>query len=89
MLLGRVEGQADSTVKHHSLKGWRLEVVQPVRGTTNDPLLVIDSLGARDGDLVVMTNDGKGARKLVGDETSPARWSMVSIVDQVNRVEWV
>jgi len=89
VLLGRVEGHAISTVKHRSLRSWRLVVVQPVRGTTNNPLLVIDSLGARDGDLVVMTNDGKEARRLVGDETSPARWSVVSIVDQVNQVEGV
>ena len=86
MLLGRVEGHAISTVKHRSLKGWRLVVIQPVRGTTNDPLLAIDSLGSRDGDLVVVTNDGSGARKLVGDNTSPVRWSVVAIVDPSSQV---
>lgn len=86
MLLGRVEGHAVSTVKHRSLKGWRLVVVQPVRGTTNDPLLAIDSLGVKDGDLVVVSNDGKGARKLVGDETSPARWFVAAMVDPSSQV---
>ncbi len=81
MYLGRVVGKAISTIKHHSLTGWRLLVVEPIRADRNDPLLVVDSLGAGIGDMVVITNDGKGARDLVGDEQSPARWTVLGLVD--------
>jgi ethanolamine utilization protein EutN len=81
MYLARVIGHAISTIKHRSLTGWRLLVVAPIRADRDDPLLAIDSLGAGVGDMVVITNDGKGARDLVGDEQSPARWSVLGIVD--------
>jgi len=86
VLLGRVDGHATATVKHRSLEGWRLTVVQPLRAATTDPLLALDPLGCRNGDLVVITNDGQGARELVGDDTSPARWTVVGIVDSVSGV---
>ncbi len=86
MLLGRVEGHATSTIKHATLHGWRLTVIQPVRVGEMDPVLAIDALGSRVGDLVVVSNDGKGAREIVGDETSPARWTVIGIVDEVTGV---
>ncbi len=86
MLIGRVEGNAISTVKHASMTGWRMLVVQPIKAASNDPLLVIDSLGAGIGDLVVISNDGSGARELVGDRTSPVRWTTIGIVDDPGQV---
>ncbi|MFP3938471.1 MAG: EutN/CcmL family microcompartment protein [Phycisphaerae bacterium] len=78
-----VEGNAVSTVKHPSMVGWRLLIVQPVcKGKPDgDPLLAIDMLGARHGDTVVISNDGKGARDMVGDNNSPVRWTVTGIVD--------
>lgn len=85
MFVGMVEGRAISTVKHRSLHGWKLLVVQPVGfdGTSpeGDPLLAIDMLGAGHGTKVVISNDGKGAREMVGDTNSPARWAVIGIVD--------
>ncbi len=46
-----------------------------------DPVLIIDRLGAGFGDLVMITSDGLGLRKMLGDTTSPARWWTVGIVD--------
>jgi microcompartment protein CcmK/EutM len=84
MVLGRVVGKAVSTAKHASLGGSRLLVVEPMRAASLDPVLALDELGARAGDVVVMSNDGKFAREIVKDETSPARWWVMGIVD-----EWV
>lgn len=81
MYLARVIGNAISTVKHRSLAGWRMLIVAPVKAERSDPLLAIDSLGAGVGDMVIISNDGKGARELVGDEQSPARWTILGIVD--------
>ena len=84
MILGRVVGNAVSTIKHASLDGWRLVVVQPIRAASLDPVLAIDPLGAGEGSVVVLTNDGGAARELVGDKTSPARWSVMGIVDETD-----
>ena len=84
MLLGVVEGSAISTIKHPSMKGWKLLIVQPVDlagRADGDPLLAIDSLCAGRGDRVVISNDGRAAREMVGDTNSPVRWSVIGIVD--------
>ena len=85
MQLGKVIGPATATIKHPSLDRWRLLLVQPldmVRQPDGDPLLVLDSLGARAGDTVVLTSDGKGVCELVAAENSPARWFVAGIADE-------
>ena len=50
-------------MKHPSLQGWRLLVVQPLTkdGTEDgDPMVVIDSLGAGIDDRVIVSSDGAG-----------------------------
>jgi ethanolamine utilization protein EutN len=81
MLLGRVCGHATSTIKHRSLTGAKLVLVQPLRSLTKEPLLALDRLGSHAGNLVVISSDGIGARELVHDPTSPARWTVLGIVD--------
>jgi ethanolamine utilization protein EutN len=84
MQMGRVVGHATATVKHPSLSGWRLLVVQlltPDGGADGEPLLALDSLGAGAGALVVLTNDGAAAREMVGARNSPARWTVLGMSD--------
>lgn len=85
MQLARVLGTATATVKHASLAGRRLLVVQPVladrRGADGDPQLAIDTVAAAAGDLVVITSDGAMLRDLLASDTTPARWSTVALVD--------
>ena len=85
MQLAQVIGNAVSTVKHPSLHGWRLLVVQPL-GTDDkpdgEPLLAIDSVGSARNDRVIISNDGTGARQIVGSKTSPARWFVLGIQDR-------
>lgn len=85
MQLGDVIGVATATVKHPSLKGWKLLVVQLVGvddATDGEPILVIDSLGAGIGDRVIACNDGATAQTMVGVKATPARWFTAGIVDQ-------
>ncbi len=77
-----MEGFATSTVKHSSLVGAKLAVVQPLRSLMAELVLAIDVLGAGRGDHVLISSDGKGARELIGDDTSPARWTVVGILDE-------
>jgi ethanolamine utilization protein EutN len=86
MVLGRVVGKTVSTVKHPSLEGMCMLVVEPIQAKSLDPVLALDQLGARAGDLVVLSSDGKYTREMVGDDTSPARWTVMSIIDNQDRV---
>jgi ethanolamine utilization protein EutN len=84
MQLARVVGQAVSTVKHPSLKGWKLMLVQPLGPNgkeDGEPLLAIDNLGSGSAHLVIVSNDGAGARELVGVRNSPVRWMVLGVVD--------
>jgi ethanolamine utilization protein EutN len=84
MQIGRVVGQGVSTVKHSSLQGWRLLLVQPLAADEKpdgEPLLAIDMLGAGLSDRVIISNDGAGARELVGVKNSPVRWMVLGVCD--------
>jgi ethanolamine utilization protein EutN len=85
MQLGTVIGHATATLKHPSLTGLRLVIVQPLnlaRQPEADPVLAVDRLGSHPGQTVVINSDGKGARDLVGDEKTPARWWISCLVDE-------
>jgi ethanolamine utilization protein EutN len=82
--IGEVVGQGIATVKHPSLVGWRLLLVQlltPDGRPDGEPLLAIDRLGAGTGDRVILSNDGASAREMVGDRNSPARWLVLGMCD--------
>ena len=85
MQIGSVVGHAVSTVKHASMTGWRLEVVQllSVDGKPDgEPILAIDSLGSGVGDRVLVCNDGAGTRQLMNNKNTPVRWFVMGICDR-------
>ncbi len=82
MQLGRVIGSASATIKHPSMQGRKLLVVQPQLTTgkpDGDPILAVDCIGAGVSDRVMMTSDG--ARKLLGVDNTPVRWTIIGIQD--------
>ena len=84
MQLAIVQGRATSTVKHPSLAGRKLLVCQFLGADgqpEGDPVLALDQLGAGAADRVILTSDGLGLRELLSDNTSPARWWTLGIVD--------
>jgi len=80
MRTAKICGYVTSTVKHASLEGQRLLLAV---GESPDlaPQIVIDPLGAAIGQRVIISSDGSEARKWVKDELSPARWSVMGIID--------
>ena len=59
-------------------------ILQPltVKDTADGPpLIAIDSCGCRRGDRVMITSDGSYARELTAHNNTPARWSVIGIVD--------
>ncbi|HLJ12227.1 MAG TPA: EutN/CcmL family microcompartment protein [Planctomycetaceae bacterium] len=84
MQLARVIGRATATLKHDTLAGWRLLLVQPLDsrgGADGDPQLAIDNLGSRKQDTVMLTTDGAAVRDIVGQENTPIRWAVIGIAD--------
>lgn len=85
MLSAVVIGNAVSTVKHHSMNGCKLLVVQPTMadGKTPDgyPLVAIDKIGAGKGERVIITSDGAGTRKMLNADATPVRWAVIGIED--------
>jgi ethanolamine utilization protein EutN len=85
MQLGTVIGHATATIKHPSLTGWRMVIVQLMnhaRQAEGDAIVAVDRLGSGPGSTVVLNSDGKGARELIGDEKTPVRWFVIGIVDE-------
>jgi ethanolamine utilization protein EutN len=85
MQLALVLGTAVATVKHPSLVGRKLLLVQPRladgRTPDGDPLLAVDGVGAGCGETVMITSDGRGARELLQSDVTPVRWTIVGIRD--------
>ena len=80
MRTATIRGHATSTVKHPSLEGRTLLIAEP-DSPDLAPQIVIDNLGAGIGQKVMISSDGSEARKIVGDELSPARWSVLGLID--------
>ena len=82
MQIGRVIGSATATIKHPSMQGRKLLIVQP-RLTDNtpdgDPILAVDCVGAGVSDDVLLTSDG--ARRLLDVDVTPVRWTIIGIQD--------
>ena len=87
MQLARIIGTVTATVKHRSLERAKLVVVQPLmadrQSPDGDPQLAIDLVSAGAGDVVVMSSDGRLLRDTLGSDTTPARWSLIGLVDDL------
>lgn len=85
MQLGLVVGTATATVKHSTLTGWKLLVIQPLMAdgqkSDGDPQLVIDNLGAGSGQRVIMNSEGRATREMMKTEMAPVRWTVMGIID--------
>jgi ethanolamine utilization protein EutN len=86
MQVGLVVGTATATVKHRSMQGTKLLVVQfygvdPTK-VDGEPVIAVDTLGAGRGDRVLLSSDGRSTRALLKDETTPVRWCVLGIEDK-------
>ncbi len=88
MQLAKVMGSIVSTQKSHSLTGKKLLLVQAAHpsGEVNANCrleVAIDSVGAGDGELVLVTR-GSSARMVLDDSHSAADLCIVAIVDSIS-----
>ena len=90
MQLARVIGDLVVTRKDAQLIGIKLLLVQPetpqgeAKGAT---LLAIDSVGAGEGERVIVVLEGRAAGEALGKKLSPVDAAIVGIVDQLECVE--
>ena len=87
MFVGRVDGNIVSTVKHYSLKGKKLLIVQPLDRNgiaTVKPKICVDLIGAGYGDFVLVNDEGSSARLVLERNDTPVRTIITGFVDEVN-----
>jgi ethanolamine utilization protein EutN len=87
MLLAKVVGPVVMSVKHASLSGEKVLLVQPCDATgkaMGAKLMAIDRAQAGEGDRVLVLREGTGVRQILkSNEPLPIRSLIVGIVDQV------
>lgn len=85
MQLALVVGTATATLKHASMGGQKLLVVQPLaadgQAPDGDPQIAVDAVGAGKGEVVMITSDGRYLREILKAEATPVRWSVIGIQD--------
>ena len=81
----KVIGSVTATVKHSSMQGAKMLLVQPqlVEGQADgDPIIAVDGVGAGMGETVLITSDGRHSRKILQTDATPVRWTIIGIVDE-------
>lgn len=84
MKLGRVAGTVVSTINHPIYDHRRLLMCDLLDSQGVDSggyLICVDSVEAGPGDMVLILDEGNGARQVVGDSQGPIRAVVVGIVD--------
>lgn len=88
MNLCRVLGTMVATEKHASFQGLKILVVQPLdeqKAPIGNSFLAVDNASsAGKGDVVLVMNEGSGARQVLGDAKAPIRSVVVGVVDAVD-----
>lgn len=87
MRLGTVAGKVWASAKDPQLNGLRLAVLQPVDeqgASLGSPLVAVDPLGTREGDLVAWVT-GAEATFLGPGKQIPSDVTIVSLIDRLDQ----
>ncbi len=87
MILGRVVGEAVSTVKDAPHEGAKALLVQPIELDGSDrgvPVVALDAVDAGAGDRVLVVMDGFAASTAVGRARASIDMAVVGIVDRID-----
>ncbi len=86
MIICKVAGTVVATAKDPNLSGYKLLVVQPL-GLDQSPegatFLAVDQVDAGEGDTVLVSKEGGGARILLGRDRIPLQAVIVAVVDAI------
>ncbi len=86
MKIGRVAGTVVATICSPVFEGRRLLMVDLLdekgRATGKD-LIAVDSVGAGAGEMVLILDEGNGARQVLEAPDAPVRAVVVGIIDEI------
>jgi ethanolamine utilization protein EutN len=89
MILCKVVGNVVSTIKHDAYNNQKVLLVRPVSpdGTLKSGTMVaVDTVGAGEGNIVLVASEGRAATELLGFKArQPLRSVIVGIVDRIDR----
>ena len=87
MTIGKVIGSVVSTIKHETYRATKLMLVQPLGldlQPKGDAILAVDSVGAGEGETVLILEEGLSAAEILGVKRAPVRSMIVGIIDHVD-----
>jgi len=86
MILARVKGRITSTIHHSDMAGRKLLVCDKLndRGEpAGGYVIAVDTIGAGAGEMVIILDEGNGARQILQVDGMPVRSVVVGVVDHV------
>ena len=86
MKLGRITGKVWATKKDPKLDGLKFYIMQPVNEedkSIGNPLVAIDTVGSKEGDLVFWVGGAEATLPIPGRQI-PSDVSIVGLVDQLD-----
>ncbi|MDR0993083.1 MAG: EutN/CcmL family microcompartment protein [Verrucomicrobiota bacterium] len=87
MILGKVIGNIYSTIHHPFYDGKKLmavEKIEPDGSPAVGYLVAVDHAGSGPGEVVLILDEGNGARQVLASADGPVRSVIVGIVDAIN-----
>ena len=87
MILGRITGSVVSTIHHPVVEGQKLLLAERLDANgrpTGGYVIAFDAIGAGQGEIVLILDEGTGARQILDDADAPVRSIVVGIVDAVD-----
>lgn len=87
MYIGRVVGNVVATIKHPFFEGRKLMLVQKLdldQQLTATYDIAVDDVQAGMGDIVLVLDEGTGARQILhGGTTAPIRAVIIGVIDDL------
>lgn len=87
MIIAKVLGSVVSTIKHEVYRATKLMIVQPLGldlQPKGDAILAVDTVGAGEGETVLILEEGQAAAQILGVKRAPVRAMIVGIIDHVD-----
>ncbi len=87
MFIARVIGEVVSTVRHDSLAGRKLLIVEKLSADSEplgDSVLAVDSVDAGVGDKVLVMDEGSSAAIVTELPDPPIRTVIVGVIDEID-----
>lgn len=83
MKVATVVGTVVSTINHPFFDGHRLLLCDllDTEGEAEGYVIAVDTVGAGEGETVMILDEGNSSRQVFGIESGPIRTSIVAIVD--------